>query len=129
MILLSMGLAAILLVRTITLRKSALADLRQIKWIEEQYSNALRHLQSGDRGDLLNGLQIIGAFNEPQAQLRVLPEVRKLIDHEDPRVARHARNVLDRIITDILSQHSAAPLETKSESTATPAGLIAGADK
>lgn len=104
------GLGAVyLVVKALRLRRQVMADMRQIQWIEEQYSKALLCLRSGEGPEILMGLQIIGAFNDPRARLNVLPEVRRLIDNPDSRVARHAGSVLDKILSDLADEAGHLP--------------------
>ncbi|MDP9120403.1 MAG: hypothetical protein M3O15_03400 [Acidobacteriota bacterium] len=97
-------LAVVLLIQTARVRAHVMAELKQLKWIEKQYSDALGYLRSGQAAQILTGLQLIGAFNDSDARNKSLPDVMKLIDHDEPRVSRMARSVLAKVVNEVADE-------------------------
>jgi hypothetical protein len=119
---LSITCAVIVVIKALRLRRKALTQLEQLQWIEGQYSKALRCLRSNERQQMLTGLQLISAFNDSDACIRVLPEISKLVDHSDPVVARLARNVLTKITSELSGDLAPAEMTSGSGGPSTPTG-------
>lgn len=100
-------IAAALVWRSVVLRRDAMAKFNKVNWIKRETVRAATLLRSGQRADILAGLQILQALNDPTVLGDVLPLLTDLRMSNDPHIAAHAEETLLSLTR--MLQHSSTP--------------------
>ena len=90
------ALAVYFVLGTLHLRRQARSKNQDIQWALVQLNRALNQVESHDEDEILLGLQTISALHHP-IRLRSLPRLAELSHSQNFRVARQARDTIDKI--------------------------------